>query len=128
MAAYEHEVDVLAGSAEGLLKTDAPLEAMRRWMWQYIDYVATKRGMAEVLRHVASGQDDFFNPTREKLLEAMRTLLDAGMTAGAFRTDVNAKQLFQVTTAVCLASDDSEWKEHSRKIMAVFLDGLVLRP
>lgn len=128
VATYEREVDLLAADAAELLATLAPMDALREWLWRYVEYVATKRGMAEVLRHVASGEDAFFIPTRMRLLEAMGALLRAGVEAGQFRNDVDARHLFRVATAVCLSSDDPDWKEHSRTVLAVFLDGLAFRP
>ncbi len=49
MAVYRNETDQLARAAERLAKTMPPIEALRRGWNLFVDYLATKHGMTEVL-------------------------------------------------------------------------------
>lgn len=55
-AVYRAELSRLCDSAGELLAARRPEDALRAWMDQFADYVATKRDMADALRAViASG-------------------------------------------------------------------------
>lgn len=59
-AAYRNELARLCDAVPGLLGEMAPDEALRAWMDRYVDYLTTKRGMADALRAViASGGNPY---------------------------------------------------------------------
>src|SRR6202040_559454 len=51
-AAYRNELARLCDAVPDLLQAMPPDQAMRTWMDRYIDYMSTKRGMADALRAV----------------------------------------------------------------------------
>ena len=56
-AAYRNELARLCDAVPELLRDLPPDEATRRWMDRFVDYMTTKRGMADALRAViASGR------------------------------------------------------------------------
>ena len=59
--------------------------ALRAWMDRFIDYMATKRGMADALRAVIASGGDPFAQSRESLLAAIGTLLKAGAADAGLR-------------------------------------------
>ena len=81
-----------AGDAEVLAEGRAcvlpPDQAARTWMDRYIDYMATKRGMADALRVVIASGGTPYAQSRDRLLTAIATLLKAGNEAGTLRADV----------------------------------------
>src|ERR1700730_15306556 len=77
-AAYRNELARLCDSAAELLQTMPADVALRAWMDRFIDYLATKHGMADALRAVIASGGDPFAQSRESLLDAVSTLLGAG--------------------------------------------------
>ncbi|MGW3961769.1 TetR/AcrR family transcriptional regulator [Amycolatopsis sp. NPDC005003] len=84
-AVYAAELDDVTDSAPALLADSAPEQALRAWMDRYAAFVATKRGMADVLRAgVASGR--IATPvTRQRITAAIGAILEAGAEAGTLR-------------------------------------------
>jgi AcrR family transcriptional regulator len=124
VATYRHEVEQLAASVDGFLARFAPDEALLKWMERYVDYVATKRGMAAALKPLTDSDSQFFAPTRAAILDALRTLLSAGIEAGSIRPDVPADDVMRAMNGVCLAASDDAWQEHSKRLLALLVDGL----
>src|ERR1700712_2890379 len=48
--AYSNSLEHLCSAAQDLLEKHDALEATRRWMGRYLDYMSQKRGMAETVR------------------------------------------------------------------------------
>src|SRR5882757_2550775 len=57
-AVYRNEVAHLCAAAPELLKTLPPEVALPAWMEKFIDFMATKQGMADVLRVVLLSEED----------------------------------------------------------------------
>jgi AcrR family transcriptional regulator len=118
-AAYEAEVDDLRAAADALLAEHPADVALELWMDRFIDYTATKRGMAALLdadvKAVSSG----------KIREAIETLRTAGVDAGVLRPDVDADDVRGMMGAVWQVTDP----ERARRMLRVLMDGLrVVQP
>src|SRR5262245_54317410 len=67
-AAYRNELARLCDAATELL-ADRPADgALRAWMDRYVDYMATKRGMADALRAVIASGGNPYAESRDRLL------------------------------------------------------------
>src|SRR5215213_7387027 len=82
VAAYQHEVDSLCAAARALLESRPADEALQAWAQRFTDYVATKRSMGGALRTCVSSDSPLFAETRERILGALRLLIDAGAADG----------------------------------------------
>src|ERR1700759_2699876 len=54
LATYEREVATLVDAAAGLLRTQAPIDALRSWVARLARYAVTKHGLADALRKGAT--------------------------------------------------------------------------
>jgi AcrR family transcriptional regulator len=114
VAAYEAEVDDLRAAADALLAEHPPDVALERWMDRFIDYTATKRGMAAALdADVKAAQSG-------KIRGAVETLRAAGVEAGVLRADVDADDVRGMMGAVWQITDG----ERARRMLRVLMDGL----
>ncbi|MDQ3093370.1 MAG: TetR/AcrR family transcriptional regulator, partial [Actinomycetota bacterium] len=84
-AVYLSELDRLHEGAAELLAEHPPEEALARWMDQFVEYAATKRGMSGALQSVIASGRNPYSQSRTKLVEALTTLLDSARAAGAVR-------------------------------------------
>ena len=87
-AAYRNELARLCDSVGDLLRDLPPDRALRAWMDRFVDYMTTKRGMADALRALIASGGDPFAESRDRLIAAITTLLEAGAAAGTLRADV----------------------------------------
>ncbi|HYI20836.1 MAG TPA: TetR/AcrR family transcriptional regulator [Solirubrobacteraceae bacterium] len=121
-AAYRSEVAHLCEAAEELLRDRAPDAALAAFMDRFVDYAATKRGMKPMLMAVAESGSDVFADTREQIVGAVARLVDAGVAAGAIRSDVDADDVLRAMGIVWSLPAGQE--EQARRVLGIVMDGL----
>ena len=124
VAAYQHEVDALCAAAAELLVTLPADRALRAWADRFADYMATKRSMGNALRAAAASDSPLFAVTRERILGALRLLLDAGAAAGTLRPDVNPRDVMRVINGIWYLPDGPEWRDDVGRMLGLVIDGL----
>ena len=122
-AVYRHEVDVLCESADQLLETLPPDQALAEWMQLFVRHVATKRGMLSVLKPMMNADATFFAQTRGAPVAAATKLLDAGVAAGTVRSDIRGDDLLRAVGGICM-STDQERSQSSDRLVGLLFDGL----
>jgi AcrR family transcriptional regulator len=127
-AAYRNELARLCAGVPELLRTMPADVALRTWMDRFIDYLATKRGMAEALRMVIASGGNPHAQTRESLLEAIRSLLKAGADQRALRRDIDPADVMIGISGVSLVAGAPEQREQAGRLLDLFVDGLRYRP
>jgi AcrR family transcriptional regulator len=123
-AVYAAELDDVTDSAPALLDALAPEEALRAWMDRYAAFVATKRGMADVLRaSVASGR--IATPaTRRRITAAIGTILDAGVKAGTLRAGPDPEDVTLLLLGTFLSTVDERDPERTGRMLDLIVDAL----
>ena len=121
-AAYRSEVAHLCGAADELLRDRAPDAALAAFMDRFVDYAAAKRGMKPMLMAVAESGSDVFADARDQIVGAVATLVDAGISAGAIRSDVDAEDVLRAMGIVWSLPAGQE--EQARRVLGIVMDGL----
>jgi AcrR family transcriptional regulator len=124
VAAYEHEVDALCAAAADLLASLPADEALRAWMNRFADYMATKRSMGNALRAAASSDSPLFAVTRERILGALRLLLEAGAASGTLRADVDPTDVMRVINGIWYLPSGPAWRDDVGRMLGLVIDGL----
>ncbi|MEH0548620.1 TetR/AcrR family transcriptional regulator [Streptomyces sp. B21-105] len=127
-AAYRNELARVCDSATELLAQLPPDQAMRQWMDLFIDYLATKQGMADALKAViASGDEDPFAESLDRISTAISTLLHAGAEVGVLRSDVDPLDVGFSLGGVLLITSDKGLRDRAGRMLDLLLDGLRYR-
>ncbi|MDO0917506.1 TetR/AcrR family transcriptional regulator [Streptomyces sp. DT2A-34] len=127
-AAYRNELARVCDSVTELLAELPPDQAMRRWMDLFIDYLATKQGMADALKAViASGDEDPFAESLDRISTAISTLLHAGAEVGVLRSDVDPLDVGFSLGGVLLITSDKGLRDRAGRMLDLLLDGLRYR-
>jgi AcrR family transcriptional regulator len=124
VAAYQHEVDALCAAAAELLAAQPADEALRAWTRRFADYVATKRRMGNALRAAAASDAPLYARTRERIMGALRLLLDAGAASGTLRSDVDPRDFMRVINGIWYLPDGPEWRADVGRMLELVIDGL----
>jgi AcrR family transcriptional regulator len=127
-AAYRNELARLCDAAADLLRTMAPDDALRTWMDRFVDYMTTKRGMADALRAVIASGGNPYAQSRDSMIAAIGTLLYAGAEAGTVRTDVEPGDILMSLSGVTLAAGEPAQRDQGRRLLDLLMDGLRYRP
>lgn len=123
-ATYRSEVARVAASADTLLETAPPLDALRDWMRGFIDLLAAKYGMADTLKAALAEQGELRTEIRQSLTDALQRLLDAGAKAGAVRTDVEAFDVLLGLGGIALIAGAPDQAPQAQKLIDLLIDGL----
>jgi len=127
-AAYRNELDRLCDAAPELLRTAPPEQALRAWMDLFVDYMTTKRGMADALRAVIASGGNPFAHSRDQLGRAVSLLLAAGAEAGELRSDVPPGDVLTGLSGVTLAAGEPDRRDQAGRLLDLLIDGLRRRP
>ena len=95
VAVFQSRVDACADAASVLASKYEPGEALARWMQRFVDFIATKRGLAAALHSgdpAYSALPGYFN---KRLLPALKTLLDTAVAAGVVRPGMRPKTCYE---------------------------------
>lgn len=123
VAVFRQEVDACADAAPALAAKHRPGEALSLWLYRFLDFITTKRGLAAALHSgdpAYSALPAYFD---KRLRPALRDLLDAAVAAGEVRGDVEPHAL--ITAIASLGSPGPHGDQtSSRRMVALLIDGL----
>ena len=71
-AVYRTEVEKPAAAERKFAETMPPIEALRAWMFLFVDYIATKKIIAEALNTLVGDPKKVFEASYNQVWEAMR--------------------------------------------------------
>ena len=123
VAVFQSRVDACADAASVFASKYEPGEALARWMQRFVDFIATKRGLAAALHSgdpAYSALPGYFN---KRLLPALKTLLDTAVSAGVVRPGIEAEDLLRAVATLCHGPHGAE-PVYARRMVALLVDGL----
>ncbi|MFT3809907.1 MAG: helix-turn-helix domain-containing protein [Micropepsaceae bacterium] len=124
-AVYRREVDQLGDAATALLKSHAPLDAMRRWLALSIDYLDTKKLIAPALGTLTGGGGAaLMAHSGSRLVGAVTELLKAAQKAGAVRADVRANDLVQGFAGIAYNTAAPGWRASAERLVDIIIAGI----
>ena len=126
-AAYRSELARLCDAVPDLLQDMRPDEATRAWMDRYIEYMTTKRGMADALRAVIASGGTPYAQSRDRLITAITSLLQAGAASGTLRADIEPADVLASLSGISLAAGEPAQRAQARRLLDLLMDGLRYR-
>ncbi|UZN03873.1 TetR/AcrR family transcriptional regulator [Cellulomonas sp. S1-8] len=124
VAVYRHQVEACADAAQDLLREQpTPYAALVAWADLFVDFLATKHGLAAALHDDRAGFETLHAFFLERLVPACELLLGAAVEAGEVRDDVPALGLLRGIGNLC-ASGASDPGYDARAMVRLLLAGL----
>ncbi|RUX33303.1 TetR/AcrR family transcriptional regulator [Mesorhizobium sp. M2A.F.Ca.ET.042.01.1.1] len=121
---YRREVEGLCHAADELAREHPADVALELWMQRFVDYIATKRGLATSLRLLLTANSTLFSDTSGRVSGAMRSLVQAAAAAGKIRADVDASDVMHALGGIYSAPNTPDWRERSGRLVKLLMDGL----
>ncbi|TIV95407.1 MAG: TetR/AcrR family transcriptional regulator [Mesorhizobium sp.] len=121
---YRREVEGLCHAAEELARDHPADVALEFWMQRFVDYIATKRGLATSLRVLLTTNSTLFSDTSGRVSAAMRRLIEAAAASGKIRADVDASDVMHALGGIYSAPNTPDWRERSGRLVKLLMDGL----
>jgi AcrR family transcriptional regulator len=123
-AVYRDQVERLTAGARELLGQLPPAQAMRRWMDLFADWLATKHGMIDTLRAMLESGEIAHTQSRTELLDAITTILGAGVAAGDLRPDISAEDIAASLTGIFIVAGRPGNQAQAERLLNLLMDGL----
>ncbi|WP_460498500.1 TetR/AcrR family transcriptional regulator [Glycomyces tarimensis] len=122
-AVFQREVDATAGEAPVLSERHEPVEALRKWLLRFTEFLVTKRGLASALHSGDPAFDALPDYFMQKLGPALGSLLESAAAAEEIRDDVSAKDLLYAVSHLCMPVSD-EGPAYSQRMVDLLVDGM----
>ncbi|MGA0602734.1 TetR/AcrR family transcriptional regulator [Caulobacter sp. KR2-114] len=123
-AVYRREVQQLADAAARLAAEAPPFEALQGWLNVFVDYIATKKLMAQALAPVVGAKPEVYAAAGPVITVAVTGLLERARTAGAIRGDITPDDLIRALIGFTYGSEGPGWKASALRLIDIFLQGL----
>lgn len=121
---YRREVEGLCHAAEELARDHPADVALELWMQRFVDYIATKRGLATSLRLLLTTNSTLFSDTSGRVSNALRGLVEQAAASGAIRADVDASDVLHALGGIYSAPNTPDWRDRSGRLVKLLMDGL----
>jgi len=123
---YRNEAAKLFDAAEELARTEPPLEALRRWLLLFVDYLSTKLILVEALKAMVEGDSARLKATSgEQLTAAVTLLVGQASDSGDIAADgIEPMDLLRAITGVAMAGAGPGWDKAARRMVDVLIAGL----
>jgi len=121
---YRREVEQLSASAEALLASHPPGEALTAWLHLLVDYMATKRVIAPALQASPGEGSAAYASAGPAIAGAMNTLARAAIASGDIRADIGPDDLHRMLIGMSYGYDQPGWEPGARRLIEVLMTGL----
>ncbi|MEV5010264.1 TetR/AcrR family transcriptional regulator [Streptomyces sp. NPDC056159] len=126
IAVYRHQVDACAEAGPTLLAASpTPHAALGRWISLFVDFLATKHGLAAVLQSDNAAFDTLHAYFLDRLVPVCAQLLKAAAAAGEIRSDISAYELMRGVGNLCIGADSDPGYD-ARRLAEILIAGLRL--
>jgi AcrR family transcriptional regulator len=127
-AVYRREVELLCDAADGLLAQYPAEAALDQWLQRFVEYVAAKRGMADALKSIVGANSEMFAESQRRITDTINRLVEAGVSAGAIRADVEPFDLLRAVSGICGGQAGvADWQDHAKRLIGLLMDGMRYR-
>lgn len=123
-AVYRTEHDQVIAAAAGLSASLPPVEALRRWMRLFVDYMAVKYGMMPLLNTLAGGTASLYAASGIQTRETIEHLMANAVAAGAVSGDVDPMDLLRAVAGVFLTGEGEDQTPAAYGMIDLLIAGL----
>ena len=121
-AVYRTDVDELVCAAEEAVAHNEPWRALVVWLEAFLRYGQVKRTFLNELHEAFDKNPQLKVASRERINQAVGTVLGRAQEAGVARTDLDGSDLMQILGPMCTSATLTETQ--GERLLAMILDGL----
>jgi AcrR family transcriptional regulator len=123
-AVYRDALDRLSEDARRLTEAHPPVEALRQWLLLFIDYISTKKLMADLLAGLAGGPAALYAASGPRLKSAVAGLVDRAKASGAIRFEGEPFDLLMAVAGLGYGNAAPGWEHRARQMVDIIIAGL----
>jgi AcrR family transcriptional regulator len=126
-AVYRNETEQLVAAADRLAKTHSPVTALREWLLLFVDYIATKHGMSEVLNSIVGGASDLYSASTAQVKQAIAKLVDRAVASGDIRLVLDSIDLLRALAGVANIGLGPDGEQAAKRLVDILIAGVRTR-
>ena len=123
-AVYRNETEQLVAAADRLAAAHPPVTALRDWLLLFVDYMATKHGMSEVLNSIVGGASDLYSASTAQMRQAIAKLVDRAVASGDIRLELDPLDLLRALGGVANIGLGPEGERAARRLVDILIAGI----
>jgi AcrR family transcriptional regulator len=127
-AVYQQACEQLVDKADHLLTSAPPVAALRAWMLECVEYLATKHGLSEALNSIVGGTSGLQASSGVDIRAAMTRLVDRAIASGDIQLDIDPIDLLRAVAGVVIVNAAPDWKHAAMRLVDILIDGIRCRP
>jgi AcrR family transcriptional regulator len=121
---YRDALDRLSGDAERLAQAHPPVEALRQWLLLFIDYISTKKLMADLLAGMAGGPAALYAQSGPRLRAAIGNLVDRAKKNGDIQFKGEPFDLLMAVGGLGYGNAAPGWEARAKQMVDILIAGL----
>lgn len=122
-AVYHTEMEKLAAAQQKFAEELAPIEALRAWLFLFVDSIATKQLIAPALNALVGDPKKIFEASYARIREAIRALVNHAMKSGDIRKDLDPIDLLRALIGVANVATSPGWQQSARRLVDILITG-----
>jgi AcrR family transcriptional regulator len=122
---YRNEAAKLGEAARTLADTYLPIEALRRWLLLFVDYLSTKLILVEAFKSMVGDTSRLTAASGDMLSSSVTLLVDRAVESGDIeRGSVDPIDLLRALSGVAMAGAGPDWHVAAARMVDILLGGL----
>jgi AcrR family transcriptional regulator len=126
-AVYRNETEQLVAAARRLAETHPPVMALREWLLLFVDYMASKHGMHEVLNSIVGGTSDLYSASTAQMKQSLAKLVDRAVASGDIRLDLDPLDLLRALAGVANIGLGPNGERAAKSLVDILIAGVRTR-
>lgn len=122
-AVYRSEVEKLAAAEDRYGATMPPMEALRAWIYLFIDHVSHKKLIIPAMDTVAGGSTRLLEGARGLVQGAFLRAVTRAIASGDLRPEIDPHDLLRALIGVFYTTAFPGWEASARRIVDLLLAG-----
>ena len=122
-AVYRNEVERLAAAEQRFAATMPPIEALRAWMFLFIDHVAQKKLIISVMDTVPGGSMRLMEGSRHLIHSTFIASVQRAIASGDLRADTDPDDFVRALVGIFHTTALPGWEQSARRIVDILIAG-----
>ena len=123
VAVYRTEMEKLAAAEKKLAATMPPIEALRAWLFMFVDAVAAKQIIAPALNALIGDPKKVFEASHAQMWEVVRALVRRAIKSGDIRQDLDPVDLLRALIGVANVASSPDWQQSAKRLVDILIAG-----